>query len=76
MTTARKPHPSDIADEEWAPVAPCLTPPLPEVAGQRLHPLRGAFDGPRYVVWRDGIPWRAGDAPHDLPPWHTVYDQA
>ena len=72
MTTARKPYPSDVSDEEWALVVAYLTL-LPEDAGQREHPLREAFNGLRYVV-RHGIPWRA--MPHDLPPWHAVYDQA
>jgi transposase len=70
--TVRKLYPSDVSDEEWALVAPYLTL-LPEGAKQREHPLREAFDGLRYVV-RHGIPWRA--MPHDLPPWHAVYDQA
>jgi transposase len=72
MTTARKPYPSDVSDEEWSLVAPYLIL-LPEEADQRVYPLRDVFDGLRYVV-RNGIPWRA--MPHDLPPWHTVYDQA
>src|ERR687883_1275295 len=72
MMTARKPYPSDISDEEWALAVPYLTL-LPETAGQREHPLREVFDGLRYLV-RHGIPWRA--MPHDLPPWHAVYDQA
>src|ERR687885_2915753 len=72
MMTARKPYPSDVSDEEWALAVPYLTL-LPETAGQRTHLLREAFDGLRYLV-RHGIPWRA--MPHDLPPWHAVYDQA
>jgi transposase len=72
MMTARKPYPSDVSDEEWALAVPDLTL-LPETAGQRTRLLREAFDGLRYVV-RHGIPWRA--MPHDLPPWHAVYDQA
>ena len=72
MMTARKPYPSDVSDEEWALAVPYLTL-LPETAGQRTHLLREAFNGLRYVV-RHGIPWRA--MPHDLPPWHAVYDQA
>jgi transposase len=71
MTTIRKSYPSDVSDEEWGLVAPCLTL-LPEGSEQRIYPLRDVFDGLRYLV-RTGIPWRA--MPHDLPPWHTVYDQ-
>jgi transposase len=46
---------------------------LPEDAGQRTHKLREVFNGLRYLV-RYGVAWRA--MPHDLPPWHAVYDQA
>lgn len=68
----RKAYPSDVSDDEWALVAPYLAL-LPEASGQREHPLREVFNGLRYVV-RTGAPWRA--MPHDLPPWHAVYDQA
>src|SRR3954453_15966360 len=70
--TARKAYPSDVSDEEWALVAPYLTL-LREDAPQRDYPLREVFNGLRYVV-KTGAPWRW--MPHDLPPWHTVYDQA
>jgi len=72
MTTSRKAYPSDVSDEEWALVAPYLTL-LREDAPQRDYPLREVFNGLRYVV-KTGAPWRW--MPHDLPPWHTVYDQA
>src|SRR3569623_1279484 len=72
MMTARKPNPSDLTDEEWALAVPDLTM-LSEPAAQRTHLLRDAVDGLRYLV-RHGFPWRA--MPHDLPPWHAVYDQA
>jgi transposase len=70
--TIRKPYPSDVSDEEWTLVVPCLTL-LRGDAGQREHPLREVFNGLRYVV-KNGIPWRA--MPHDLPPWAAVYQQA
>lgn len=69
---SRRAYPSDVSDEEWALVAPYLTL-LREDAAQRDYTLREAFNGLRYVV-RYGIAWRA--MPHDLPPWHAVYDQA
>src|SRR4051794_17370350 len=53
----RKPYPSEVADEAWALVAPCLTL-LPEAAGQREHPLQEAFNGLRSLV-RHGVAWRA-----------------
>lgn len=43
-----------------------------EDAPQRHYRLRELFNSLRYVV-RTGDQWRA--LPHDLPPWHAVYDQ-
>ncbi len=60
-----------MGDEEWAFVAPYLT--LMKVdAPQRDHSLREVFNGLRWMV-RSGSEWRL--MPHDLPPWHTVYQQ-
>jgi transposase len=69
---ARKPYPSDVSDDEWAFVAPYLTL-MREDAPQREHPLREVFNGLRWLA-RTGAQWRM--LPHDLPPWHTVYQQA
>jgi len=41
-------------------------------APQRDHDPREVFNALRWVV-RTGSPWRY--IPHDLPPWHTVYQQ-
>jgi transposase len=68
----RKPYPSDVSDDEWAFVAPYLTL-MREDAPQRAYPLREVFNGLRWMV-RAGASWRM--IPHDLPPWHVVYDQA
>ena len=68
---ARKPYPSDVSDEEWEFVAPYLSL-LPLDARQRDHDLREVFNGLRWLV-RSGASWRL--MPHDLPPWHTVYQQ-
>ena len=54
--SARKPHPSDVSDDEWALVTPYLTL-LPEAAGQREHGLREVFNGLRCVL-KTGTPWR------------------
>src|SRR3954449_7390206 len=70
-TRDRKPYPSDVSDDEWALVAPYLTL-MTEEAPQREHPLREVFNGLRWIV-RTGAQWRW--LPHDLPPWHTVYQQ-
>jgi len=76
MAKKKTPHKtgyqSDCCDEEWAFCAPYLTL-MKEDAPQREHPLRKVFDALRYMV-RAGCPWRM--IPNDLPPWHTVYDQA
>ena len=69
---ARKPYPSDVMDEEWDFVAPCLTL-MKEDAQQREHDLREVFNGMRYIV-RGGGAWRM--MPNVLPPWSIVYQQA
>jgi transposase len=63
---------SDLSDEEWAFVAPYLTL-MKEEAPQREHSSRSLFNAVLYMV-RAGCPWRM--IPNDLPPWHTVYQQA
>lgn len=68
----RKSYPSDVTDEEWAFVASYLIL-MKEDAPQRAHDLREVFNGLRWIV-RTGSQWRL--MPHDLPPWHTVYQQA
>ena len=68
----RKAYPTDVSDDEWAFVAPYLTL-MTEDAPQRDHSLREVFNGLRWIV-RAGAAWRM--MPHDLPPWHTVYQQS
>lgn len=68
----RQPYPTDVGEEEWAFVAPYLTL-MREDAPQRVYSLREVFNGLRWFV-RAGADWRL--MPHDLPPWHTVYEQA
>ena len=72
MSTARKPYPTDVTDEEWAFAAPYLTL-IREDAPQREHALREVFDALRWLV-KAGCPWRL--LPHDFPPWEAVYQQA
>jgi transposase len=67
----RRPYPSDVSDEEWALVAPYLTL-MTADAPQRTYPLREVFNAARWMV-RAGATWRM--IPHDLPPWHVVYQQ-
>ena len=70
-TTPCPRYPSDVADEEWAFLAPYLTL-MREDAPQRKHSLRELFNGLRYIA-RTGLQWRF--MPTDLPPWHAVYQQ-
>ncbi len=67
----RQAYPSDVTDEEWAFIVPYLTL-MTEEAPQRQHSLREVFNGLLWIV-RTGASWRM--MPHDLPPWHTVYQQ-
>jgi transposase len=69
---SRKPYPSDVTDDEWAFVAPYLTL-MKEDAPQRDHDLRAVFNGLRWII-KTRAQWRM--MPNDLPPWHTVYQQA
>ena len=68
---SRKPHASDISDEEWHFVAPYLTL-ITEEAPQRRYSLREVFNALRWLA-RAGAPWRL--LPNDLPPWQMVYQQ-
>jgi len=70
-TLSRTPYDSDVSDDEWAFLVPYLTL-MREDAPQRKHPLRELFNGLRDIA-RTGLQWRY--MPHDLPPWHAVYDQ-
>jgi len=71
-TPQRRAYPSDCSDAEWEFTAPYLTL-MKEDAPQRDYPLRELYNGMRYVI-RSGCQWRM--IPNDLPPWHTVYEQA
>jgi len=71
MTNERKAYPSDVSNEEWHFCVPYLTL-MKADAPQREHSLRELFNGLRWLA-RTGSPWRL--MPHDLPPWHAVYQQ-
>ncbi len=66
-----QPLSTDVSDDEWALVAPCLTL-LPEDALQRRYPQREVFNALRWMV-RGGAPWRL--LPTNFPPWPVVYQQ-
>lgn len=67
----RKASPRDVSDDALALVAPYLTLMTAE-APQREQSLRAVCNGLRWIV-RAGAAWRM--RPHDLPPWHTGYQQ-
>jgi transposase len=71
MNEKRKAYPSDVSDEEWSFCVSYLTL-MTEAAPQRSYPLREIFNALRYQVKMGGV-WRM--MPHDLPPWHLVYQQ-
>jgi transposase len=71
MSDERKPYPSDVNDDDWNFCVPYLTL-MTADAPQREHSLREIFNGLRWLA-RTGSPWRL--MPHDLPPWHAVYQQ-
>jgi transposase len=66
---ARKAHPTDVSDDAWAVVAPSV-PLMTAEAPQRDQSVRAVFHDLRWMV-RAGAVWRL--MPHDVPPWHTVY---
>src|SRR5215470_17320143 len=72
MSTARKPYPTDVTDDEWAFAAPYLAL-VRQDAPQRTHDLREVLNALRWLV-KAGCPWRL--LPHDFPPWEAVYQQA
>lgn len=70
----RAPYDTDITDTEWV----ILEPLIPQAKSNRteggrpeLYPKREIVNGIRYVIG-SGCRWR--DLPHDLPPWHTVWE--
>ena len=68
---SKKPYPSDVSDEEWNFVAPCLAL-IDEQAPQRRYSLREVFNALRWLA-RAGAAWRM--LPNDLAPWAVVYQQ-
>src|SRR5258706_14073688 len=71
MTNERKAYPSDVSNEEWHFCVAYLTL-MKADAPQRERSRRELFKGLRWLA-RTGRPWRL--MPHDLPPWHAVYQQ-
>ena len=65
----RKAYPSDLTDDQWQELAPLLPPAKPG-GRRRSVDVREVINGILYIL-RNGCTWRA--APHDLPPWGTVW---
>ena len=63
-------YPSDLTDEEWALVAPLITP-AKRGGNKRTVDVREVVNGLMYVL-STGCQWRA--IPKDLPPRSTVHD--
>ena len=61
-------YPSNVSDEEWAFVLPCLLLSR-EDSAHREHDLRAVFNGVRYIA-RTGNQWRF--MPHDHPLWPAI----
>jgi len=62
-------YPSDLTDEEWALIAPCI-PPAKRGGNKRRVNLREIVNGLMYIL-STGCQWRA--LPKDLPPRSTLY---
>ncbi len=66
---ARAGYPSDVRDEEWEFVLPCLLL-CREDAAQQRHDLRLVFTG---AMWRARV--GSGVLPHEYGPWWAMYQQ-
>jgi transposase len=63
-------YPSDLTDEEWRLIEPCI-PPAKRGGNKRTVTLREVVNGLMYIL-STGCQWRA--IPKDLPPRSTLYD--
>jgi len=63
-------YPSDLTDDEWARIAPLISP--AKRGGNRRHvDVREVMNGIMYIL-STGCQWRA--IPKDLPPRSTLFD--
>lgn len=67
----RKPYPSDVTDDEWAIVAPCLTV-MTADAPLRRHDPREVSNALRWIVHTGA---RRRSLPTNVPPWEAVCQQ-
>jgi len=63
-------YPSDLTDDEWAHVEPCI-PPAKSGGGKRRTDMRAVMNGVMYIL-STGCQWRY--LPKDFPPRSTVWD--
>jgi len=63
-------YPSDLTDDEWAHVAPLISP-AKRGGNKRTVVVREVMNGIMYIL-STGFQWRA--LPKDLPPRSTVHD--
>jgi transposase len=63
-------YPSDLTDDEWAHVAPLISP-AKRGGNKRTVVVREVMNGIMYIL-STGCQWRA--LPKDLPPRSTVHD--
>ena len=63
-------YPSDLTDEEWRLIEPCI-PPAKRGGNKRTVTVREVVNGLMYIL-STGCQWRA--IPKDLPPRSTLYD--
>ncbi|WP_437186437.1 transposase [Planctomicrobium sp. SH668] len=69
MRKPRMPFPNDVADDEWAFLAPYLAI-VKADSPQRVRPFRAVFNAMRWLV-PTGAQWRF--MPHEFPPRPVVY---
>jgi len=62
-------YPSDLTDDEWACVAPLISPPKPG-GGKRRTDMRAVMNAVMYIL-STGCQWRY--LPKDFPPYSTVH---
>ena len=62
-------YPTDLTDEQWRAVRPCL-PPAPPLGADRRTSMRAVINAVLYRL-RARCAWRM--LPHDFPHWRTVY---
>lgn len=63
-------YPSDLTDDEWAHVEPCI-PPAKSGGGKRRSDMRAVMNGVMYIL-STGCQWRY--LPKDFPPRSTVHN--